>query len=64
MAEGFQKEYAIGSGGFTPAFSVDPTEGLAALDVQFQDTSFTNDFIIQKEYVPSAGLPIYQKEYV
>ena len=63
MAEGIQKDY-ISSGGFVPSFSIDPTEGLAALDIQFEDTSFTNDVTIQKEYTSDPGVNNIQKEYV
>ena len=63
MADGYQKSYVPGGGGFVPAFTLDPENGLAALDVQFEDTSFNNDIIIQKEYVAEIGHTPIQKEY-
>ena len=64
MAEGYQKSYEPGDDSFVPAFTIDPTNGLAALDVQFEDTSFRNDIIIYKEYTPAAGETPIQKEYL
>ena len=64
MADGYQKSFVIGASTFVPAFTVDPENGLAALDVQFEDTSFNGGFTIQKEFVAEVGEEPVQKVFV
>ena len=55
-----QKVYGE-EGQFSPAFSVTPETGLAALDVTFIDEQLETDTVYQKEYT---GTDTIQKEYL